>query len=484
MRSDELADRHEDALRASGICDNCIGSLEHHGHVKSIADGMRINYPGMDFYRIRLDVPSGKMKYTQAAGTGSRLFFAPGYDRWTAGMEPIVITEGEKKAMALACRFRGKLGVVGIGGVWNWTGGKDHERRILIEDFNGIDLRGRVVYICFDSDVESNQQVLKAERDLAAALSEKGARVSLIVLPPERKGVDDWLVAWGDDWANELRLLFKNAIPNRNADRFKVIYSRVYSFGDMIGTKFPLPVFFCGDEALGIVGQGMVTLVHGATNVGKTYLATQLAVCIASGQPWLGHPCSQSKVLMLQGELPPGLYAKSRLRPLVDRVGILDNISFFNWSFNLAESSKYREAFGGDAWTGFQEFEAMLEEHTPGVVCIDPLQSYHNLVETSNDQLRELLKRLKRVAMARNLGIIIVDHDRKAGGDGAISVRGASAKTDLADSVIGIQRDEHKVVRLSYDKLRYINRALPDDVEIHMENNFFELGPYEPGTAL
>ena len=119
----------------------------------------------------------------------------------------------------------------------------------------------------------------------------------------------------------------------------------------------------------------------------------------------------------------------------------------------------------------------MLDEHSPGVVFIDPLQSYHNLVETSNDQLRELLKRLKRTAMARNIGIVLVDHDRKSGGDGPASVRGASAKTDLADSVIGISRGEEGQTLLSYDKVRYISRALPGDAEIHMAEGVFELGP-------
>ena len=473
-----LGERHVEALRASGICGDCIDILDRDGLARTIADGLRLNYPGTDFYRVRLDDPKGKMKYTQEAGTGSRLYFSPQYKRWEVGMEPLVITEGEKKALALGCRFGTKMGVIGIGGVWNWTGGKDRDRRLLIEDFNRVDLRGRSAFLCFDSDVETNQQVMKAERDLAKALGERGAKVRIVVLPPERKGIDDWLVAWGDQWRDELRELFKSAITTRSADRYRAIYDRVYTFEEMVGKKFPLPKFFCGDESFGIVGQGMVSIVHGPTNVGKTYLSTQMAVAIATGAPWLGHPCHKSKVLMLQGELPPGLYAKSRLRPLVEYIGsIPDGISFYNWSFNFAESSRFKETFSGDAWAGFQEFEEMLDEHTPGVVFIDPLQSYHNLVETSNDQLRELLKRLKKIAMSRNMGIVVVDHDRKSGGDGPASVRGASAKTDLADTVVGINRGDDGRVVISYDKVRYISRALPSDVEIHMERQVFELGP-------
>lgn len=476
-----LDQKHRDTLVASGICETCIEKLALDGVAVTTADGLRLNYPESGgFYRIRLDEPKGKMKYTQEAGTGCRLFFAPGYNRWNVGLEALIITEGEKKALTLDCRLKGKVGVLGVGGVWNWTGGKDQDRRILIGDFNRVHLRERLVYIVFDSDAETNPQVLKAERQLAKALTEKGARVRIIILPPERKGIDDWLVAWGDNWREEFRRLAGEALPSRMADKYKSIYSQVYSFGDMVGKKFPIPKFFAGDDSFGLVGQGMVMILHGPTNVGKTYMSTQLAMSISSGLPWLGHTCKRSKVLVFQGELPPGMYAKSRLKPLVDRLGIPDNISFYNWSFNFAESSRFKETFAGEAWQGFDEFEHMLDEYTPEVVVIDPLQSYHNLVETSNDQLRELLKKLKKIAMARNLGIIIVDHDRKAPGDGTNQVRGASAKTDLADTVIGIQRGEDGEIMLYYDKVRYIGRALPGPSEIHMKDSFFELGadPY------
>lgn len=472
-----IAERHLATLKDSGLCETCISTLDDDGLVESVADGLKLWYPGTEFYRIRLDAPPGKQKYTQPSGAGPRLYFAPQYTRWRAGMEPILITEGEKKALALGCRLGARAGAVGIGGVWNWTGGKDRDRRILIEDFNQIDLRGRRVYIVFDSDADTNHQVLVAERELARAITEKGGNVRIAVLPPERKGIDDWIVAWGDNWESELKAILGAARADRDTHRFKAAYDKVYTFEDMVGKRFPLPKFFCGTDEFGLVGQGMVTIVHGATNVGKTYLSTQLVMSIANGIPLLGHPCRKSSVLMLQGELPPGLYAKSRLKPLIATMGMPD-VKFYNWSFNLAESSRFKETFTGDAWVGMSELERMLDEHHPQVLCIDPLQSYHNLVETSNDQLRELLKKLKQTAIGRNMGIIVVDHDRKSGGDGTATVRGASAKTDLADTVIGIVRertDEREFTYLSYDKVRYINRALPARLEIMMRDNMFHL---------
>lgn len=467
----ELSLQHKSVLYESGLCEMCVTDTLCH----TISDGMKIPYPGTDFYRVRLDAPTGKQKYTQPSGTPSRLYFASGYMRWSKGAESIFITEGEKKAMALDCKLRGRAGVIGIGGVWNWVGGKDRDRRMLIEDFNRVDWRGRQVYIVFDSDAVTNRQVLMAEQGLATALKEKGAKPRIVVLGTEQKGIDDWIYIWTDSWEKELYRLCREARPTRG-QRLHSVYDRVYTFEDMISKKFPIPEFYCGSMSLGLVGQGMITIIHGPTNVGKTYLATQLAMSIATGDEFLGHPCRQSRVMVFQGELPPGLYAQGRLRPLVTQRGAPDNVLFYNWAFNFAESSRFKEAFTGEAWAGFDRLEDMLDEHNPDVVMIDPLQSYHNLVETSNDQLRELLKRMKSLAMARNIGFVLVDHDRKAAGDGNASVRGASAKTDLSDCVIGIARGDMGAV-MSYDKVRYISSPLPSPKDIHMKDSLFYPGP-------
>ena len=181
-------------------------------------------------------------------------------------------------------------------------------------------------------------------------------------------------------------------------------------------------------------------------------------------------------MLLFQGELPPGLYARGRLRPILKERAIPDNLSFFNWSFNLVASSKFKETFSGDAWSGFDTLEEILDEHRPEVIVLDPLQSFHNIVESDNDHLRELFKRFKRLAVERNCAVIVVDHDRKGNDAGHSSVRGASAKTDLSDSVIGLTRDDQRDIWLNYDKIRYIAQALPGPVQIHMEGAWFKLG--------
>lgn len=99
--------------------------------------------------------------------------------------EPLFITEGIRKADAAASQ---KLACIGLLGVHGWRKQEDFWR--------AVPLKERVVYIVFDSDIETNLQVRKAAALLFAYLESFGARPQLVLLPPngsEKTGLDDFL---------------------------------------------------------------------------------------------------------------------------------------------------------------------------------------------------------------------------------------------------------------------------------------------------
>lgn len=154
-----------------------------------------------DFWRIRLtdDVarkadPNKKLRYLQPADTVPRLYFPPITDWEMINRNPdvdIVITEGEKKA--IACTMQG-LPCVGIGGVWSWQARKKGLR--LIPDMELIQFKGRNVRIIFDSDVMLKEDVQKALNALSAELEKLGAKILITYLPQDegKVGLDDWLL--------------------------------------------------------------------------------------------------------------------------------------------------------------------------------------------------------------------------------------------------------------------------------------------------
>ncbi len=107
---------------------------------------------------------------------------------------PLYITEGQKKADALATHGACAIALLGV---WNFKGRNDFGGTTVLADFDFIAWDNRPVRIVFDSDVIIKPQVRKALDRLTEILQRKGAEVSAIYLPNrstgEKLGVDDWL---------------------------------------------------------------------------------------------------------------------------------------------------------------------------------------------------------------------------------------------------------------------------------------------------
>jgi putative DNA primase/helicase len=177
-------------------------------------------------YRLRRDHPEvengkPKMKYVAPPGRGNLLYFPVGTDpAWLSDPElPLVITEGEFKAIALARAARHdwqkaepRFLAVGLSGVWNWKGtvGKtidSHGNRVdekgPIADLQRIAWDDRPVLIVFDADLEDNDSVQAARYMLTKELRSRAARVSWFDWPADRplqaKGIDDLPAALGPE---------------------------------------------------------------------------------------------------------------------------------------------------------------------------------------------------------------------------------------------------------------------------------------------
>lgn len=157
-------------------------------------------------------------RYSQPKNSGVHPYFPVVEDLdWVAIAEdtdiPIMITEGEKKALAASLAG---VPTIGLGGVYNFT--HDGELLPMLEN---IKWSGRVVYICYDSDAVGNNKIQAAEGRLSTELSlKRNASVFLVRLPDlpggAKMGVDDFIVAKGVD---ALFVLLDSAPEMRKIDR-------------------------------------------------------------------------------------------------------------------------------------------------------------------------------------------------------------------------------------------------------------------------
>lgn len=175
-------------------------------------------WPGesnMPTCRIRRDQPEmengkPKDKYLSAYGDRNRAYIVPGTDPILLSdtKTPIIVTEGEYKAVALSRLALHETGVpaflpIGFAGVWNWRGtigttedskGTRVPEKGVIPDISRIDWAGRRVIIAFDADSKRKGMVRAARAQLSQELRVRGAEVGFLEWDEARgKGIDDWL---------------------------------------------------------------------------------------------------------------------------------------------------------------------------------------------------------------------------------------------------------------------------------------------------
>ena len=154
-----------------------------------------INNQPTPFNRVRILMPTTKMKYSQPRASGSHIYFPPTIS-WIQVLndvnKPLIITEGEFKSWAVTqyCKNNGlDYSCIGLAGVTSW---RDKSGLPLHKDLMQIRWKQktsfaethRKVYIVFDYDGameggEPNVQVALAESKLAITLKGLGAEVHL-----------------------------------------------------------------------------------------------------------------------------------------------------------------------------------------------------------------------------------------------------------------------------------------------------------------
>jgi len=194
--NDHIIHHHQD-LSASGllestiklaglkICDRneTLNLLKQWGlRSDGIQSSLVIPY-GDGFARMKPDPPHPNMKYLQAKGSSPRLYKPNSeiyptetYSDW------IIITEGEKKALAAA---QAGLECYALGGVWAWkTKAGDTDLDSTIEDIKKLEIDGSKFALVYDSDITADHKAHSAFERLAQVLIDLGAdAVRIITLP-------------------------------------------------------------------------------------------------------------------------------------------------------------------------------------------------------------------------------------------------------------------------------------------------------------
>ncbi|MDD4859750.1 MAG: DUF3854 domain-containing protein, partial [Dehalococcoidales bacterium] len=255
-----LAEHFRHLREGSGVSDEVIkergyrsilnkGDLEKHGFLSSQrrAPGLLIPLWGVDGGQVgcqyrpdnpRSDSRQRPVKYESPVGSSNHLDCPPRCRPMLGDPKtPLWITEGSKKADALASHG---ACAISLTGVWGFKSKNEFGGIIILSDWDRIAIKDRLVYLAFDSDVISKDLVRKALEHLGEHLSRKGAGILVIYLPQDgnkKVGIDDYLLNHSLEDARKLATDFKRD-DTESRERFVpgfVLYDG--TIGEMVVSK-------------------------------------------------------------------------------------------------------------------------------------------------------------------------------------------------------------------------------------------------------
>lgn len=177
------------------------------------------------------------------------------------------------------------------------------------------------------------------------------------------------------------------------------------------------------DQAVGIVG--------GEPKSYKSFVSTQIAVCVASGKPIFGeHETQQGRVLMFNAEDRPSM-TRNRVHQMCRAMDV--NIATLD--FHLVNVPALRL----DDAEQMERLDRTVGQLKPVLVILDPLRDLHGLDENDAQVVSALLAPLRVMQRVHGCSVMVVHHMAKAtefSRRAGQRLRGSSALHGWIDSAI------------------------------------------------
>ena len=166
-----------------------------------------------------------------------------------------------------------------------------------------------------------------------------------------------------------------------------------------------------GEQAVGILG--------GAPKSGKTWLALELALAVASGKPALGRfevPRAGPVLLFAAEDSPP------RVRTRLEGLARIQRVHLEDVPVHLILASRLRLDTPQDQ----DRLADAVRKIRPRLLVLDPfVRIYGNIDENQAGDVARILGYLRELSRTLDLSILVVHPARKAAGPGGLSLRGS-----------------------------------------------------------
>lgn len=208
---------------------------------------------------------------------------------------------------------------------------------------------------------------------------------------------------------------------------------RPFSALELLAQEFPEPKFIVP----GYVGEGL-TILAGRPKIGKSWLALNIAVAVATGSLVLGSVQVEGGDVLYMALEDTRRRLQVRLKQVLDRDEVPASLHFATECPRIDEKAFERQL---DDWLDSQE--------NPRLIIIDVYTKVRPPAvskETPYESDYRALSPLKRYADSRNVSVLIVHHTRKMSAqDPFDTISGTTGFTGAADAALVLASDEDGV---------------------------------------
>lgn len=192
-------------------------------------------------------------------------------------------------------------------------------------------------------------------------------------------------------------------------------------------------------------------MLSGASKSGKSFMLIELALCLASGTPWIGYECKECKVLYVNLEIAGSSFLK-RIDDVSDAIGI--ERSAWNYNLKILNLRGFHTTL--EAMNGALIGLALEEEAETGIpfsaIILDPIYKISDGEENSAKDVGRFCSYMDIICRETNCAVIFSHHHSK--GD-----QGGKSAQDRASGSGVFARDADTMIdmiELDIDKDTYM----------------------------
>ena len=337
---------------------------------------------------------------------------------------PIFIVEGEKCADMLTQQL-GLVATTNHGGSKNWK-----------PDINQYFV-GRNVVVLPDND-EAGQ----AHADVVVSqLYGKAKAIKRIDLPglPDKGDVVDWIRA--GNGPSQLMDLVKAqpAIEAEPEPAQPEELQDIYPLYDEAYLMSMPPVEWMID---GILTKHGFAVMYGQPGTGKSFIAIDMALCMAHGLPWHGRDTKAGTVLYIAGEGVGGLGKRVKAHKLHNEIEGNGSLKVLPIAVDMVDPESVEKLI--------RTIDGLNTEFS--CLVIDTVARSMTGEENSATDMSAFVRGCDAIKHHTGCGLLAIHHAGKDASRGMNSMRGSSALAGAADTVLAVGKSSESIISLSCDK--------------------------------